>query len=227
MSIRNDDEHHLRGGLGVSDLTELGKALLLLNEDKVNALVNRKISAGEQPLSIIEECNKAMVEVGNLFSKNEYFISELVMSGEIFNGIMAKLEPLLKEKKEGASSRGKVVIGTVKDDIHDIGKNIVVTLLKGSGFQVIDLGVDVPSEVFVKTVREQKAKVLGLSALLNFTFPEMKKVVQELITAGLRDQVKVMIGGSPCNEQVREYTGADYYAKDAAEGARICKQIFG
>jgi methylmalonyl-CoA mutase cobalamin-binding domain/chain len=211
----------------VSDLTELGKALLSLNEDKVNALVNRKISAGENPLAIIEECNKAMGEVGNLFSKNEYFISELVMSGEIFNGIMAKLEPLLGEKKEGASSKGKVIIGTVKDDIHDIGKNIVVTLLKGNGFEVIDLGVDVPSEVFVKTVKDQKAKVLGLSALLNFTFPEMKKVVDELTAAGLRDQVKVVIGGSPCNEQVRQYTGADYYAKDAAEGARICKEIYG
>ncbi len=211
----------------MSDLTELGKALLALDEEKVTALVNRKISAGEDPLAIIEECNQAMVEVGNLFSKNEYFISELVMSGEIFNSIMDKLEPLLGEKERGATVKGKVVIGTVKDDIHDIGKNIVVTFLKGNGFEVIDLGVDVPSEVFVKTVKEQGAKVLGLSALLNFTFPEMKKVVDDLVAAGLRDQVRVIIGGSPCNEQVRQYTGADYYAKDAAEGARICQEIFG
>ena len=211
----------------MNELTELGKALLSLNEDRVKSLVDRKISAGEDPLAIIEECNGAMLEVGNLFSKNEYFISELVMSGEIFNSIMAKLEPLLGERKGGAPSKGKVVIGTVKDDIHDIGKNIVVTFLKGTGFEVIDLGVDVPSEVFVKTLKDQKAKVLGLSALLNFTFPEMKKVVDELTAAGLRDQVKVIIGGSPCNEQVRQFTGADYYAKDAAEGARICETILG
>lgn len=228
MPIRNDEDlPHLRGGLGMSDLTELGKALLALKEETVNTLVNGKISAGDDPLAIIEECNQAMVEVGNLFSKNEYFISELVMSGEIFNGIMAKLEPLLGQKKQGASSRGKVVIGTVKDDIHDIGKNIVVTLLKGSGFEVIDLGVSVPSEVFVKTVKDQKVKVLGLSALLNSTFPEMKNVVDALVAAGLRGQVKVIIGGSPCNEQVRQYAGADYYAKDAGEGARICKEILG
>jgi 5-methyltetrahydrofolate--homocysteine methyltransferase len=208
------------------DLTELGKALLTLNEERVDALVRQKMAAGEDPLKIIEECNRAMVEVGNFFEKNEYFLSELVMAGEIFAGITAKLEPILGGRKENISSKGKVVIGTVKDDIHDIGKNIVVTLLKGNGFEVIDLGVDVPAEVFVETVREQGAKVLGLSALLNFAFPEMKKVVDELAAAGLRDKVKVIIGGSPCNEQVRRYTGADYYAKDAAEGARICNDIY-
>jgi methylmalonyl-CoA mutase cobalamin-binding domain/chain len=210
----------------VSDLTELGKALLTLNEERVDALVKQKMAAGEDPLKIIEECNRAMAEVGNFFEKNEYFISELVMAGEIFAGITTKLEPRLGGKKQDIPSKGKVVIGTVKDDIHDIGKNIVVTLLKGNGFEVIDLGVNVPAEVFVNTVREQGAKVLGLSALLNFTFPEMKKVVDELAAAGLREEVKVIIGGSPCNEQVRRYTGADYYAKDAAEGARICNEIY-
>lgn len=211
----------------MSDLTELGKALLTLNEEKVDTLVKQKIESAEDPLKIIEECNRAMVEVGNLFEKNEYFISELVMAGEIFSGITAKLAPMLGDRKQEISSKGKVVIGTVKDDIHDIGKNIVVTILKGNGFEVIDLGVDVPAEKFVKAVKEEGAKVLGLSALLNFTFPEMKKVVDALSAAGIRDQVKVIIGGAPCNEQVRQFTGADFYARDAAVGARICNEIYG
>ena len=121
---------------------------------------------------------------------------------------------------------GKVIIGTVKGDIHDIGKNIVVMFLKGSGFELIDLGVDVPAEVFVKTVKKEGAKVVGLSVLLNSMFTAMKDVVDKLAEAGLRDRVKVIIGGSPCNEDVRRFTGADYYAKDASEGARICKEIY-
>lgn len=209
----------------MKDLTELGKALLNLDEAKVHTLVKQKIAMREDPLKIIEECQRAMVEVGNLFERNEYFISELVMSGEIFKSITSELQPFLG-KVEPTGSKGKVVIGTVKGDIHDIGKNIVVTLLKANGFEVIDLGIDVPAEVFVETVRKHEAKVLGLSALLNITFAEMKNVVDQLKAAGLRDKVKVVIGGVPCNEQVRKYTGADYYAKDAAEGIRISNEIY-
>jgi len=208
----------------VSNLTELGKAVVALNEEKVKFLVEQKIGEGEEPLEIIMECNEAMVEVGKLFEKNEYFISELVMSGEIFESIMRRVKPLLGET-DNRPSKGKIVIGTVKDDIHDIGKNLVVTLLKASGFEVIDLGVDVPAEVFVRTVKEEQAKVLGLSALLTTTFHQMKAVVDELGAAGLRDKVRVIIGGSSCNDHVKEYAGADYYAKDAAEGTRICEQI--
>ena len=149
------------------------------------------------------------------------------MSGEILKGVMSELEPLLANVEKDSSSAGVVVIGTVKDDIHDIGKNIVVTLLKGTGFEVVDLGVDVPAETFVKTMRETGAKVLGLSALLNFTFPAMKEVVDQLAAAGLRDKVKVMIGGAPCNEEVRQFAGADFLAKDAATGVSFCKQIYG
>jgi methylmalonyl-CoA mutase cobalamin-binding domain/chain len=210
----------------MKDLTELGKAFLGLDEVKVYTLIKQKIEKREDPLKIIEECQRAMVEVGNLFEKNEYFLSELVMSGEIFKNITNQLEPFLVTVQP-IRSKGKVVIGTVKGDIHDIGKNIVVTLLKANGFEVIDLGIDVPSELFVETVREHEAKVLGLSALLNITFTEMKNVVDQLRGAGLFDKVKVIIGGTPCNEQVRKYTGADYYAKDAAEGIRISKEIYG
>jgi methanogenic corrinoid protein MtbC1 len=120
-----------------------------------------------------------------------------------------------------------VVIGTVKGDIHDIGKNIVVTLLRNAGFKTIDLGVDVASEKFVETLKETRAKALALSCLLNFAIMEMKNVVDALVVAKIRDQIKVVIGGQPIDEKVCEYVGADYYGADAPAGVRICKQIYG
>lgn len=210
----------------MSELSELGKALLELNEEKVHLLVKKKLKSGESADQIILECNNGMVEVGARFERGEYYISELVMSGEILASVMKELAPLLGTVQKGPSL-GKVVIGTVKGDIHDIGKNIVVMFLKGSGFEVIDLGVDVPAEVFVQAVKREEAKVVGLSVLLNSMFTAMKDVVDKLAEAGLRERVKVIIGGSPCNEDVRRFTGADYYAKDASEGARICKTIYG
>lgn len=209
----------------MTNLSALAQSLVDLDEDRVYAQVDQKLQAGEDPLGIIKELNDGMIKIGNLFETDEYFLSELIMSGEILNAVMAKLEPLLAGGKT-EDSIGLVVIGTVKEDLHDIGKNIVVTLLKGTGFEVVDLGVDVPAEKFVQAIRETGAKVLGLSALLNFTFPEIKKVVDAFAAAGLRDQVKVMIGGAPCNEKVREFSGADYYAKDAAAGVNICKEIY-
>ncbi len=207
-------------------MSELAHALRDLQEQKVYALVDDMIGNGVSPLTIVEECNQGMVEVGELFAQNKYFISQLIYSSEILKAVMAKLNPLL-ENMEKSESAGKVVIGTVKGDIHDIGKNIVVTLLRGAGFEVTDLGVDVPWERFVKALRESGAKVLGLSALLNFTYPEMQTVVERVRSADLQDQVSVIIGGAPCNEQVRQYCGADYYAKDAVDGVAICKRIYG
>jgi methylmalonyl-CoA mutase cobalamin-binding domain/chain len=209
----------------MSELSELGKALLELNEERVQQLVRKKLESGESADQILVECNSGIVEVGARFERGEYYISELMMSGEIFSGVMKELGPALLNVRQGPSL-GKVVIGTVKGDIHDIGKNIVVTFLKGSGFEVIDLGVDVPPEVFVQAVKMEGARVVGLSVLLNSMFTAMKDVVDKLVEVGLRDQVKVIIGGSPCNEEVRRFTGADYYAKDASEGARICKEIY-
>lgn len=167
-----------------------------------------------------------MIRVGELFSEQKYFISQLIYSAEILKQVMKKVDPLLAGVQTAGGSSGKVIIGTVKGDIHDIGKNIVITLLKGSGFEVIDLGVDVPTEKFVEAVKESGAKVLGLSALLNFTYPVMKEVVDAVNAAGLRDQVKIIVGGTPVNEQVREYSGADYYAMDAVAGVRICKEVY-
>jgi len=206
-------------------MSELADALRDLKEDEVYRLVDEKISREISPLDIVEECNQGMEAVGKLFSSNDYFISQLIYSAEILKTVMKKLEPVLKST-QSADSRGQVVIGTVKGDIHDIGKNIVITLLRGSGFEVLDMGVDVSPEKFVTALKDSQAKVIGLSALLTTTYPAMKTAVDTLKDAGIRDQVKVIIGGAPCNEQVRAYSGADYYTQDAVEGVNLCKKIY-
>ncbi len=204
---------------------ELADALRDLDEKKVHALVEEQISQGVSALDIIDECNSGMVAVGERFSTKEYFISQLIFSADILKAVMEKLEPLL-EGSQQKGAIGKVVVGTVKGDVHDIGKNIVVTLLKGSGFEVVDLGVDVPAEKFVEAVKDSGAGVLGLSALLSSTYPEMKNVVDAVAAAGLREQMRIIIGGAPVNEQVREFTRADYYAEDAVAGVNLCKEIY-
>lgn len=210
----------------MSNLTELAQSLVDLKEEKFIELVKRKIDNKDDPMDIIEECNAGMVEVGMRFEKGDFFISELIMSSEILKKAMVQLKPLLGDLKKGPS-KGKVVIGTVKNDIHDIGKNIVVALLKGVGYEVVDLGIDVAAEKFVNAINETGAKVLGLSALLNLTYPSMKDVVDALKAAGIRDQVTVIIGGAPCNEEVRLSVGADHFANDASKGLRICREVYG
>ena len=204
---------------------DLADALRDLDEKKVYALVDEQINQGVSALDIIAECNQGMVAVGELFSENSYFLSQLIFSSEILKTVMRRLDPLLAgtPKKE---TIGNVVIGTVKGDIHDIGKNIVVTLLRGTGFEVLDLGVSVPPEKFVQALNDSGTRVLGMSALLSTTYPEMKLVVDAIHAAGLKQQVKIIIGGAPVNEQVRQFTGADYYAEDAIAGIKLCKEIY-
>ncbi|HZJ02391.1 MAG TPA: cobalamin-dependent protein [Thermoleophilia bacterium] len=204
----------------------LAQALCDLDEPSVNRLLDEELEEGSSALELVKHLNEGMVAVGRLFAEEEYFISQLIFSAEILKGVMNRLEPLLLEGEE-AERGGRVVIGTVKGDIHDIGKNIVATLLRGSGFDVVDLGVDVPAERFVEAVREGEAKALCLSALLNVTYPEMKKVVDTFAGHGLRDQVTIVIGGAPINEQVREFSGADFYGPDAVAGVELCKKIYG
>lgn len=206
-------------------MEDLAQALLDLDEKKVHALVEKSIKAGVPPMEIVRACNEGMVAIGELFSECKYFISELIFSAEILKAVMKRLEPLL-QGGTSAKSPGKVVIGTVQGDIHDIGKNIVITLLRSSGFEVTDLGIDVPAEKFLAALEQTGARILGLSALLNLAYPEMKHVVDEVVKAGLRDKIKIIIGGTPVNEQVRQFTGADYYAPDAVAGVNLCKQIY-
>jgi len=205
----------------------IAEALRDLEEEKVKLLVDEELENGTPVMEVVGHLNEGMVAVGELFSAGDYFISQLIFSAEIIKGIMGRVQPMIQETGTASGgTAGRVIIGTVKGDIHDIGKNIVVSLLRGSGFEVIDMGVDVPAQDFVKAVQESGAKVVGLSALLNSTYPEMKNVVGAHAEAGLRDQVQIVIGGTPINEQVREFSGADYYAEDAVAGVDICKKAY-
>jgi len=210
----------------MAELTELGQALAGLQKEHAETLVESELKGDTPPLDIVKQLNDGMTEVGDRFAAGEYFLSELMYSSHIMKGLMARLEPLLETQADSNTSANTVVIGTVKGDIHDIGKNVVVTLLRGAGFEVIDLGVDVPADRFVDKVKETGTTVLGLSCLLNIAFGEMKNVVDMLAAQGVRKQVKVIIGGQPTDEEVRKYTGADYCAPDAATGVKMCKEIY-
>jgi len=210
----------------MAELTELTQALVELKKEDVLAMIEGELEKKTAPLDIVKALNAGMINVGERFAACEYFISELIYSSHIMKEAMARLDPLFEQTDLEAKGE-KVVIGTVKGDIHDIGKNIVVTLMRNAGFKVIDLGVDVPADRFVETVKETGAKALALSCLLNLAITEMKGVVEALAAAGIRNDVKVVLGGQPIDEKVCEYVGADYYGPDAPAGVRICKQIYG
>ncbi len=209
----------------MAGLTELAQAMADLDKKHVAALVEDKLKRGVPPLEVVKELNDGMIEIGNRFAACEYYISELIFSSHIYKEVMGQLEPRLGAIGPDQSA-GTVVIGTVKGDIHDIGKNIVVTLLRNAGFKTIDLGVDVAADKFVEALKQSGARALALSCLLNLAIQEMKNVVDALAAAGMRDRVKVVIGGQPIDEKVCEYVGADFYGSDAPAGVRICKQIY-
>ncbi|MFB0502816.1 MAG: corrinoid protein [Candidatus Bathyarchaeia archaeon] len=164
---------------------------------------------------------RGMVIVGEKYENNEYFLAELIMAGETMKEGMIVLEPHLKSGD--LKKIGKVAIGTVRGDLHDIGKNVVVTLLGAAGFDIVDLGVDVPSEKFVQTVKEDNPDILGMSALLTTTMIEMESVIKALKEAGVRDKVKIIIGGAPITQEYADRIGADAAARDAVQGVNICK----
>jgi methanogenic corrinoid protein MtbC1 len=209
----------------MAELTELARAMADLDKKQVASMVEDKLTRGIPPLEIVKELNDGMIEVGNRFTACEYYISELMFSSHIYKEIMALLEPHLGQV-EFDQKAGTVVIGTVKGDIHDIGKNIVVTLLRNAGFKTVDLGVDVAADRFVEALKETGAKALALSCLLNLAILEMKNVVDALVAARIRDQIKVVIGGQPIDEKVCEYVGADYYGADAPAGVKLCREIY-
>lgn len=196
-----------------------------LEEDAALAAVGEALDSGTEPLDIVEQLRCGMSEVGRRFEAREYFLSELVMSAEIFKEAMALIEPRLTA---GAGPfRGSLVIGTVKGDIHDIGKNIVASLLRCGGYEVFDIGVDVAPEAFVEKLKATGAGLLALSGLLTIGFDSMKETVDCLQGAGLRDTVKVIIGGGPVNEQVLKYAGADAWGRDVAEAVRLAERYLG
>jgi methanogenic corrinoid protein MtbC1 len=207
---------------------ELVKLLSDLKEPEALAFVEKALGEGVDPMKIIGEAKEGMKIVGERFAKEQYFIPDLVFSGEILKRIITMLEPHLKKKKgEEAKRLGKVIIGTVEGDIHDIGKDLVVFMLDVSGFEVFDLGIDVPAQKFVDTIKETGSKVVGLSGFLTLAFDSMKDTVDAIQKAGLRDNVKIMIGGGQITEEIRKYAGADAYGKDAIAGLSLAKQWLG
>ncbi|TRZ95678.1 MAG: cobalamin-binding protein [Dehalococcoidia bacterium] len=205
-------------------MSELADAIAELNEDEAKRLVREKIDAGVEPLSIVDECREGMDIVGGRYKNKEYFLSELIVSGEIFKEAMAVVEPLLKGGKQ-AESLSKMVLGTVKGDIHNIGKDIVGTLLTAAGFEVYDLGIDIAPSIFVDKLVETGAPILGMSGLLTPSFESMKETVKAVEEAGLRDKVKIIVGGGIVTEQVGKYVGADAFTSDGPEGVEICKKF--
>lgn len=167
----------------------------------------------------------AMAEVGRLFEENEYYVPELLIAARAMKAGLAILKPLLVAT--GIEPKGKVVVGTVKGDLHDIGKNLVAIMVEGAGYEVLDLGVDVPPERFVGTAIEQGAQVIGLSALLTTTMPSMKATVEALQESGMHGPIKIMIGGAPVTQRYADEIGADGYGRDAAEAARLVAQLIG
>ena len=205
---------------------ELVKLLSDLKEPEALSLVKKAVDEGVDPMKILGEAQEGMRIVGEKFAREEYFLPELIFSGEILKQIVEKLKPHLKEA-EKTERQGKIIMGTVAGDIHDIGKNLVVFMLDVNGFEVIDLGVDVPAKKFVDAVKETGSKVVGLSGFLTLAFQTMKDTIDAISKAGLRDDVKIMIGGGQIDEQVKGFTGADAYGNDAMEAVKLAQGWIG
>ncbi len=199
---------------------DLIQALSDLEEGLVLQLVQQRLDAGDDPLEILAACRDGMAQVGKRYEVNEYYVSDLIMAGEIFKQASALVGA--KFQVDEGAKLAKVVVGTVKGDIHDIGKDLVVNLLKANNFDVIDLGVDVAPANFVQAVQDSGAPIVGLSGLLTISFNSMKETVIALEAAGLRSKVKVMIGGGPVSEQVRAFVGADVLGADAQAAVALC-----
>jgi methanogenic corrinoid protein MtbC1 len=197
-----------------------------LKEGEVLALTKKRLEAKEDPMKILEDSRKGMEIVGNRFAQGEYFLPELVFSGELLKQINELVKPYLK----GPATQkkiGKVVIGTVAGDIHDIGLNIVDFMLDVNGFEVTNLGVDVSAEKFIQAVKDTKTTILGLSGFLTPAFDAMKETVEAVEKEGLRKNLKIMIGGGQMDDDVRKYAKADAYGKDAMAAVALCKKWIG
>jgi len=203
---------------------ELHDAILNGDAKKAHAVTQAAIEDGIAPMTLITESMvPAMDEVGHLFEAEEYFVPELLLAGRAMKSAMELLRPLLVASGQKLSTR--VVIGTVKGDLHDIGKNIVASMLEGGGFEVIDLGADVAPEKFVAAVEERKPQIVCLSALLTVTMPAMKSTIEALKAAGLRTQVKVLVGGAPVTPQYAKEIGADGYSENASGAVSLVKGL--
>lgn len=199
-----------------------------MEEEAAVKLAAEMLEGGTEPTELLDLCRDALEIVGKKFEANEYFIPELILAGEMLEQIAALVKPLIGHSASATkASAGKVLIGTVEGDLHDIGKNIVTFMLDVNGYDVIDLGIDVPAKTFVDAIRESSPQVVGLSGFLTLAFDSMKETVEAIAAAGLRDKVKIMIGGGQVDETVRSYTGADAFGINAMQAVAHCKQWIG
>ena len=205
---------------------KLVNAIADMREEEALKLVKEMVEGGSEPMAILDAARKAVDIIGQRYEKGTYFLPELVLAGEMLTQITDMMKPELAELPE-IERRGKVVIGTVAGDIHDIGKNIVSFMLDVNGFDVLDLGVDVSPQKFVEAIRDFEPQVVGLSGFLALAYDAMKETVEVIKTAGLRDEVKIMVGGGQVSDEVRKYTGADAYGKDAMAGVSLAKEWVG
>ena len=207
-------------------LEELSQALINGSAPKVKELAQQAIDEGMAPGKVLSEgLIVGMNEVGRRFKNNEFYVPEVLIAARAMHAGMGVLKPLLSEAE--TASAGTVLVGTVKGDLHDIGKNLVSMMLEGAGFNVVDMGVDVSPEKFLEMVRDKKPQVVGLSALLTTTMPAMKTTIEALKEAGVRDSVKVMIGGAPVTQRYADEIGADGYSPDAASAVDLARRLSG
>jgi 5-methyltetrahydrofolate--homocysteine methyltransferase len=200
----------------------LVEAIADMREEDALAEANRLLDSGGDPLQVLEACREGMARVGQRFEAGEYFVPELILAGEMLRSISEVVKPRLTQAASTAR-RGKVVLGTVQGDIHDIGKDIVRFMLDVNGFEVHDLGVDVAPETFVRKIQEVQPEVVALSGFLTLSYDAMKNTIAAIQAAGLRDGAKIMIGGGTVDEQIRAYAGADAYGKDAMGAVTLAK----
>ncbi len=203
----------------------LAEAIYNLDEQTALRLSREMLDNGVDPVEILEESRAGMSVVGKRFQSGEYFLSEMIMAAEIFTAIMDSLRPRMK--RSVSETIGKVVIGTVQGDVHDIGKNIIVALLEAEGFDVVDLGVDVPPEGFVEAIREHEPDIVGMSSLLTVALESTKRTINAIAEAGLRDKAKIIIGGGRVDDYARDYVKPDAFTDNAAIGVKLCRELMG
>jgi 5-methyltetrahydrofolate--homocysteine methyltransferase len=206
--------------------SRIAELIVSLEQEQTLELVRVRSAAGEDPLALLEECRQGMLDVGQLFQEGEFYLSELMISGEIFKGAMAILEPYL-EQVRGGDPIGIVVLATMRGDIHDLGKNIVATLLRVHNFEVHDLGVNVEPETLVEKVKEISPDVVGFSVLITTAFESTRRATELLVEEGLRENLKVVVGGGVTTPELREYIGADFQTLDASTGVAYCLEAVG
>jgi len=205
---------------------KLVDAIVAMEEQNALQITEEWLVNNGDPLKIMEDCSAAMEIVGKRFESGEYFLPQLIMAGEMLKQISGLVKPHIKGETT-SKNLGRVLMGTVQGDIHNIGKDIVTFMLEVNGFEVMDIGIDVPPEKFVEAIKDFKPQVVGLSGLLTLAFDSMKNTVQAITGAGLRENVKIMIGGGQTSEKIREYSKADGYGEDALVAVRLAKEWTG